>query len=72
MNDNRTTELVSCREAATLLTEFLCEYQSLLLSHRLDANANEVVVCKQNELIDEYAERIVQAIAATMGERDAR
>lgn len=37
-----------------------------MLSHRLDANADEVVR-KQNELIDEYAERIVQAIAATLG-----
>ena len=72
MNDNRTTELVSCREAATLLTEFLCEYQSILLSHRKDANATEVVCKKQNELSDEYAERIVQAMSATLGERDAR
>ena len=60
-------ELVSCREAATLITEFLCDYQNILLSHRLDANASEVVVCKQNELIDEYAERIVQAMAAMLG-----
>ena len=52
--DNRTTELVS-REATTLLEEFLCRYQNILLSRGI--NANEAV-CKQNELIDEYAERI--------------
>ena len=49
------TELVSRREATTLLEEFLCEYQNLLLSRGI--NASEAVR-KQNELIDEYAERI--------------
>lgn len=64
MTGNRTTELVSRREATTLLEEFLCGYQNILLSRGI--NASEAV-CKQNELIDEYAERIEQAIAATLG-----
>jgi hypothetical protein len=63
--DNRTIELISCRETTTLLVEFLCEYQYILLSHRFNLNADEVV-CKQNELIDEYAERIAQVITATL------
>ena len=50
-------------EAAALLEEFLCGYQSILLTRGI--NTSEAV-CKQNELIDEYAERIVQAIAATL------
>ena len=65
MSGNRTTELVSRREAKTLLEEFLCGYQNILLSRGI--NASEAV-CKQNELIDEYAERIEQAIAATVGQ----
>lgn len=64
MSDNRTTELVSRREATTLLEEFLCGYQNILLSRGI--NASEAV-CRQNELINEYAERIEQAIAATLG-----
>jgi hypothetical protein len=68
MTGNRTTELVSRREATTLLDEFLCGYQDILLSRGI--NASEAV-CRQNELIDEYAERIEQAIAATFKrERD--
>lgn len=64
MTDNRTTELVSRREATTLLEEFLCGYQDILLSRGI--NASEAV-CKQNELIDEYAERIEHVIATTLG-----
>ena len=51
-------------EAAALLEEFLCGYQSILLTRGI--NTSEAV-CKQNELIDEYAERIAQIIAATLG-----
>lgn len=64
MSDNRTIEPVSYREVRTLLAGFLCEYQNILLSRGI--NASEAV-CKQNELVDEYAERIEQAIAATLG-----
>ena len=53
------TEVDSRREAKTLLEEFLCGYQNILLSRGISANE---AVCKQNELIDEYAERIEQAI----------
>ena len=67
MTDNRTTEPVSRREATTLLEEFLCGYQNILLSRGI--NASEAV-CKQNELIDEYAERIEQAIDATPGNNE--
>lgn len=63
MIDNRTTKLVSYREVKTLLTGFLCEYQNILLSRGI--NAGEAV-CKQNELIDEYAERIEQVISAML------
>ena len=69
-NDEHPKELVSHREATTLLEEFLCEYQNILLTRGI--NASEAV-CKQNELIDEYAERIEQAIAVTLGnEREQR
>lgn len=62
MTDNRrTTELVSL-EAKTLLTGFLVGYQEILLSH-IDANE---AVCKQNELIDEYARRIVEELGSGM------
>ena len=68
-NDEHPKELVSHREATTLLEEFLCEYQNILLTRGI--NASEAV-CKQNELIDEYAERIEQAIAATLGRPKAK
>lgn len=60
---NEQFELISRQEIKTLLTGFLCEYQNILLSRKI--NTNEAIH-KQNELIDEYAERIGQVIGVTL------
>lgn len=67
MIDNRTTELVSRREATTLLEEFLCGYQNILLTRGI--NASEAVR-KQNELIDEYADTVIELIDKAQTARD--